>query len=150
MVDQHEGNGAADLEQRMVTLAYPRNFAEFREFFDQGYQVATTPEQRIAWGLQPADDVRVLSQEQALRVLFAEPGDPILDELDEECYSDPNWDAAMAKAPDDAAMERIAERERRLDTTITVREMRRSSEPAGGGGLDPEGEVRGVAAAASV
>ena len=149
MVDQHEGTGAADLEQRMVTVAYPRSFEEFREFFDQGYQVATTAEQRIAWDLQPVDDLRVLSQEQALRVLFAEPGDPILDELDEECYPDPNWDPAAAKAPDEEAMERIAERELRLDTAITMREMRRSAMPPGGGGPDPQGEVRDVGAASA-
>ena len=149
MVDQHEGNGAADLEQRMVTVAYPRTFAEFREFFDQGYQVAATPEQRIAWGLQPVDDVPVLSQEQALRVLFAEPGDPILDELDEECYPDSNWDAAVAKAPDEVAMQGIVERERRLDTAITVREMRRSSLPSGGGGSASEGEIPEAAAASA-
>ena len=149
MVDQHEGNGAADLEQRMVTLAYPRSFEEFREFFDQGYQVATTAEQRIAWGLQPVGDLRVLSQEQALRVLFAEPGDPILDELDEECYPDPNWDGAVAKAPDEAAMQGIVERERRLDTAITVREMRRSSLPPGGGGSASEGEIPEAAAASA-
>ena len=75
-----QGNGSvggADVESRVVSVAYPLTFAEFQTYYDQGYQVATTAEQRAAWGLDPVENLSVLSHEQALRVLFAEPGDPI-------------------------------------------------------------------------
>ena len=132
-----------DIEKRLVSLAYPRNLEEFRQFYDQGYQVATTAEQRVAWGLEPFESLSVLSHEQALRVLFAEPGDPILDELDEECYADENWELGEHNTPD---AERIAamaaERERRLDTVVTVRDPRRpAAAGSGGGGEDGPREV---------
>ena len=134
MVDENPSTGVADIEQRMVTLVYPLTFEEFRQYFDQGYQCATTREQRIEWSLEPVDDLRVLSQEEALRVLFAEPGDPILDEFDDECSPDPNWELTEANAPDADAMGRIAAAERRVETTITVRDSRREADGAGDGG----------------
>ena len=74
-----QGNGSlggADVENRVVSVAYPLTIEEFRTYYDQGYQVATTAEQRAAWGLDPVDSLSVLSHEQALRVLFAEPPHP--------------------------------------------------------------------------
>lgn len=140
MVDENP----SDIEQRMVTLVYPLTFEEFRQYFDQGYQCATTREQRIEWSLEPLDDLRVLSQEEALRVLFAEPGDPILDEFDDECSPDPNWELTEANAPDAEAMRRIAAAERRVETTVTVRDQRREAGGAGDGG---DAEAPQVAAA---
>ena len=150
MSDQQNGSaaGVGDVEERLVSVAYPQTLDEFRKFFEQGYQCATTAEQRAAWGLEPVEDVEVLTREQALRVLFAEPGDPILDELDEESYPDPYWALGEDNAPDAAAMKRIAgriaAREGRLDATVTVRDPRR---PAAGSGDAPAGGVREVAAA---
>ena len=141
-----QGNGSvgADVENRVVSVAYPLTLEEFRMYYEQGYQVATTAEQRAAWGLEPVDSLSVLSHEQALRVLFAEPGDPSLDELDEECHVDENWELGEDNAPDADGIARIAARERRLDAVLTVRDPLRA-DAAGSGG----GEPREVAAASA-
>ena len=135
-----------DIEKRLVSLAYPRNLEEFRQFYDQGYQVATTAEQRVAWGLEPFESLSVLSHEQALRVLFAEPGDPILDEVDEESHVDENWELGEDNAPDAEGIARIAGRERRLDAVLTVRDPLR---PEGAGSAAGGAEPREVAAASA-
>ena len=145
-----QGNGSlggADIENRVVSVAYPLTIEEFRTYYEQGYQVATTAEQRAAWGLEPVDSLSVLSHEQALRVLFAEPGDPILDELDEECHVDENWELGEDNAPDAEGIARIAGRERRLDAVLTVRDPLRP-EAAGGSGAGDDGP-REVAAASA-
>jgi len=144
-----QGNGSlggADVENRVVSVAYPLTIEEFRTYYEQGYQVATTAEQRAAWGLDPVDSLSVLSHEQALRVLFAEPGDPILDELDDECHVDENWQLGEHNAPDAEGIARIAARERRLDTILTVRDPLRPE--AGGAGAGGDGP-REVAAASA-
>lgn len=146
-MSQENGSGVgADLEKRIVSVAYPLTLEEFREYYEQGYQVATTAEQRAAWGLEPVDDLSVLSHEQALRVLFAEPGDPILDELDDECHVDENWELGEDNAPDAGAIARmVAERERRLDAVLTVRDPLRPAARSAAGGEAP----REVAAASA-
>ncbi len=148
-MSQENGSGVGrDLEKRIVSVAYPMSLEEFREYYDQGYQVATTAEQRAAWGLEPHESLSVLSHEQALRVLFAEPGDPILDEIDDECYVDENWQLGEHNAPDPEGLARLAAEERRLDTVLTVRDVRRSAAARPGAGAG-EGEPREVAAASA-
>ncbi len=146
-MSQENGSGVGrDLEKRIVSVAYPMSLKEFREYYDQGYQVATTAEQRAAWGLEPHESLSVMSHEQALRVLFAEPGDPILDELDDECHVDENWKLGEDNAPDPEGLARLAAEERRLDTVLTVRDQRRSDPVGSGAG---GGEPREVAAASA-
>ena len=146
-MSQENGSGVGrDLERRVVSVAYPMTLEEFREYYEQGYQVATTAEQRAAWGLESHDSLSVMSHEQALRVLFAEPGDPILDELDDECHVDENWRLGDHNAPDPEGLARLAAQERRLDTVVTVRDPRRS-DPVGSGAEG--GEPREVAAASA-
>lgn len=133
-MSQENGSGSVvDLEKRVVSVAYPLTLEEFRQYYEQGYQVAATAEQRAEWGLEPVENLSVLSHEQALRVLFAEPGDPILDELDDECYTDENWELTEGNAPDPEGIARLAARERRLDTVLTVRDPLRqgAGSPAG-------------------
>ena len=137
-MSEENGSGVGrDLEQRIVSVAYPLTLEEFRQYYEQGYQVAMTAEQRAEWGLEPVESLSVLSHEQALRVLFAEPGDPILDELDEECHVDEHWELGDANAPDAEGIARVAagrlERERRLDATLTVRDPRRPAAAGSGG-----------------
>lgn len=144
-----QGNGlvvGAEIENRVVSVAYPLTLEEFRTYYAQGYQVATTAEQRAEWGLEPVDSLSVLSHEQALRVLFAEPGDPILDELDEECRVDENWELGEDNAPDAEGIARIAGRERRLDAVLTVRDPLRPEAAGSAAGGD---EPREVAAASA-
>lgn len=88
--------------QRVVIVMYPTTFEEFQEAVAAGYQVSTTPEQRVQWGLSPADQLPVLDPDQAIELLFAEPGDPILDTFDTE-MSPPPWgpDGAMRKLVDE-------------------------------------------------
>ncbi|MDE2907084.1 MAG: hypothetical protein OXQ28_13500 [Acidobacteriota bacterium] len=151
-MSQENGSGIGeDMAERIVSVAYPLTFEEFQRYYEQGYQVATTAEQRVEWGLEAHENLSVLSHEQALRVLFAEPGDPILDEVDEECYPDENWVLGEENAPNPEAIARMAaERERslerRLDTVVTVRDPRRP-QPAGSGA--DGGESREVAAASA-
>jgi len=145
-----QGNGSlggADIENRVVSVAYPLTLEEFRTYYEQGYQVATTAEQRAAWGLDPVDSLSVLSHEQALRVLFAEPGDPILDELDDECHVDESWELGEDNVPDAEGIARIAGRERRLDAVLTVRDPLRP-DASGGSGAGGDGP-REVAAASA-
>ncbi|MYH32139.1 MAG: hypothetical protein F4137_25580 [Acidobacteria bacterium] len=146
-MSQENGSGVgADLEKRIVSVAYPLTLDEFREYYNQGYQVATTAEQRAEWGLDPVEDLSVLSHEQALRVLFAEPGDPILDEVDDECYVDDNWELGEDNAPDPEGIARIASRERRLDTVLTVRDPLRQQAAGEAAGDESPREVAAASA----
>ena len=79
-------------KQRVVIVMYPSTFEEFQEAVAAGYQVSTTPEQRAEWGLVAADQLPSLDPEEAIELLFAEPGDPILDAYDPEMEPSP-WGA---------------------------------------------------------
>ena len=46
------------------------------------YQVATTDKQRRDWGLEEISNLPVLSADEAISLLFADPGDPVFDDLD--------------------------------------------------------------------
>ena len=143
-----QGNGSlgSDVENRVVSVAYPLTLEEFRMYYEQGYQVATTAEQRAEWGLAQVESLSVLSHEQALRVLFAEPGDPILDELDEECHVDENWELGDGNAPNAEAIARMASRERRLDAVLTVRDPLRPDAARSSPGGDSSREVAAASA----
>ena len=145
-----QGNGSlggGDVENRVVSVAYPLTLEEFWMYYEQGYQVAATPEQRAEWGLDPVETLPVLSHEQALRVLFAEPGDPILDELDDECHVDEHWALGEGNAPDaDGIGSLVAARERRLGVSLTVRDPLRSPAAGPAGSDDPSREVAAASA----
>ena len=82
-----------DFSERLISVMYPSNFKEYQEALAAGYQVATTPQQRIDWGLKSFDDLAVLQPDEAIAVLFAEPGDPALAQYDLELAENPdNYD----------------------------------------------------------
>ena len=82
-----------DYSDRLISVMYPGNFKEYQDALAAGYQVATTPQQRLDWGLKAFDDLAVLKPEEAIAVLFAEPGDAALAQYDLELADNPdNYD----------------------------------------------------------
>jgi len=67
-----------EMHDRMVSVMFPQTFDEYRDALEAGHQVATTHDQRKAWGLQPFDHLPVISPDEAIALLFAEPSDPAL------------------------------------------------------------------------
>ena len=82
-----------EFSNRVVSVLYPQNLQEYTDAIASGYQVATTPEQRKAWGLRPFADLPVLSPDEAIALLFANPVGPGSEEHDQELLDNPdNYD----------------------------------------------------------
>ena len=62
-------------QNRVLSVCYPKDFREYTEALAKGYQVATNDEQRAAWGLESFPDLPVISHDEAMALLFADPAD---------------------------------------------------------------------------
>ena len=69
------------LGSRLVSIILPETFAEWREAVAAGFAVATTAEQRSAWGLKISDDIPTLPQSEIVELAFLAPDDEAFDEI---------------------------------------------------------------------
>ena len=113
----------------------PKNCQEYRQALSHGCQVVTTDAQRRQWGVEPHERLPVLSPDQATRILFADPGDPVLDP----------FDPSMVAFDDDEDLEMA------VDGRLSVnpsRQAARDAGPADGSGSAADAGTAGSADAA--
>ena len=123
-----------DLEGRMVSVMFPQTFDEYRDALEAGHQVATTHDQRKAWGLQPFDHLPVISPDEAIALLFAEPADPALAVYDSGLAPNPdNYDDEGNFVGVEEAGESL------VDMKLTVDRRAAGQRAAGSGG--PAGDA---------
>lgn len=79
-----------EMHDRMVSVMFPQTYDEYRDALEAGHQVATTDDQRKAWGLQPFGHLPVITPDEAIALLFAAPGDPGLALYDEGVAPNPD------------------------------------------------------------
>ena len=87
---------AMSFGNREVKVVYPASYQEYQQALSAGFQVATTADQRREWGVDPHEALPVLSTDDAMRILFADPGDPVLDQLDPSLVPIEDDDIEMA------------------------------------------------------
>ena len=114
-----------ELSKRLVSVMFPQTFEEYRDALEAGYQVATTQDQRKAWGLQPFGHLPVISPQEAIALLFAEPSDPFLAPYDQCLEENPD---NLDEEGNFVGMEDVDES--LLDLQLTVR-PRRAADRAG-------------------
>ena len=113
-------------EHRLISVVFPLTREEYDAAMASAYQVATTEQQRRDWGLPPTPDLPEMSTEQAMKLLFAQPGDPALDEFDTELGpSDEELEAEMEA-------EHASRGEVKLDANLTLDEEALMRGGAGG------------------
>lgn len=133
-------------ESRMVTVLFPATREEYDQGMASGYQVATTDRQRREWGLEPTEDLPLLTPERFMSLLFAEPGDPALDEFDKDIDSESDEEREAREAQEHQEYLERHQGEAKLDATVTVdpgARLRRR----GAGDVPPSGGASGTASA---
>ena len=118
------------MSNRMVSVMFPQTYDEYRDALEAGYQVATTEDQRKGWGLQPFDHLPVISPQEAIALLFAEPSDPALEAYDSGLAPNPdNYDPDGNFVGDESADESL------VDLKLTL-SRRRAADRTGDDGAD--------------